>query len=47
MAKRARQHVIENFNIDKLAKIWIKYLEDLQEEILPEMLPLPKQEKSV
>lgn len=35
IAKRARQNVLDNYNIDKLAKVWIDYLEELQEEVLP------------
>jgi len=36
IAKKARQHVIKNFNIDKQVKeLWVPYLEELQDEILP------------
>lgn len=35
MARAARQHVLDNFNIDKQVKqLWVPFLEDLQSEIL-------------
>lgn len=35
MGEAGRNHVLENFNIDKQIQIWINYFEKLQDELLP------------
>jgi glycosyltransferase involved in cell wall biosynthesis len=37
MGEAARKHALENFDIDKLVKVWIAYFEKLQEELLPKL----------